>query len=214
VRGYADQLLRVKSNPYDPSNRRVSILVKNRKVHCQTCRRQDIEWVVCRNRNPAEPEWSTCTANLQGPPQPAANAAKTSSPGTTAQPNPQRLSQPDGKGQGLDSRRKEVDRQRFTPCGARRALRTRRTLCEIQARERAGEILSAKAGMVYSGERIGKRLLGVPMTIVAGVDFGTLSVRVTLVDSKSGPLEPRLPPIHCTAAAKILILLLKLTRIR
>jgi chemotaxis protein MotB len=29
VRGYADQMLRVKSNPYDPSNRRVSILVKN-----------------------------------------------------------------------------------------------------------------------------------------------------------------------------------------
>ena len=29
VRGYADQLLRVQSNPYDPSNRRVTILVKN-----------------------------------------------------------------------------------------------------------------------------------------------------------------------------------------
>lgn len=29
VRGYADQLLRVPSNPYDPSNRRVTILVKN-----------------------------------------------------------------------------------------------------------------------------------------------------------------------------------------
>ena len=29
VRGYADQLLRVKGNPYDPSNRRISILVKN-----------------------------------------------------------------------------------------------------------------------------------------------------------------------------------------
>jgi chemotaxis protein MotB len=29
VRGYADQLLRVKENPYDPSNRRISILVKN-----------------------------------------------------------------------------------------------------------------------------------------------------------------------------------------
>ena len=29
VRGYADQMLRVKGNPYDPSNRRVSILVKN-----------------------------------------------------------------------------------------------------------------------------------------------------------------------------------------
>jgi chemotaxis protein MotB len=29
VRGYADQLLRVQSNPCDPSNRRISILVKN-----------------------------------------------------------------------------------------------------------------------------------------------------------------------------------------
>src|SRR5580658_10789056 len=29
VRGYADQLLRVRNNPYDPSNRRISILVKN-----------------------------------------------------------------------------------------------------------------------------------------------------------------------------------------
>ncbi len=29
VRGYADQLLRVKNNPYDPSNRRISLLVKN-----------------------------------------------------------------------------------------------------------------------------------------------------------------------------------------
>ena len=31
VRGYADQLLRVKTNPYDPSNRRISILVKNQE---------------------------------------------------------------------------------------------------------------------------------------------------------------------------------------
>jgi len=29
VRGYADQFLRVKSDPYDPSNRRISILIKN-----------------------------------------------------------------------------------------------------------------------------------------------------------------------------------------
>lgn len=29
VRGYADQLLRLKASPYDPSNRRISILVKN-----------------------------------------------------------------------------------------------------------------------------------------------------------------------------------------
>ena len=32
VRGYADQMLRVKSNPYDPTNRRISILVKNDNV--------------------------------------------------------------------------------------------------------------------------------------------------------------------------------------
>ena len=31
VRGYADQLLRVKNNPFDPSNRRISILVKNQE---------------------------------------------------------------------------------------------------------------------------------------------------------------------------------------
>jgi len=31
VRGYADQLLRVKTNPYDASNRRISILVKNQQ---------------------------------------------------------------------------------------------------------------------------------------------------------------------------------------
>ena len=29
VRGYADQFLRVKNNPYDPSNRRITILVRN-----------------------------------------------------------------------------------------------------------------------------------------------------------------------------------------
>jgi chemotaxis protein MotB len=29
VRGFADQMLRVRSNPYDPSNRRITILVKN-----------------------------------------------------------------------------------------------------------------------------------------------------------------------------------------
>jgi chemotaxis protein MotB len=32
VRGYSDQLLRVKNNPYDPSNRRISILVKNQEA--------------------------------------------------------------------------------------------------------------------------------------------------------------------------------------
>ncbi len=32
VRGYADQLLRIKNNPLDPSNRRISILVKNLQI--------------------------------------------------------------------------------------------------------------------------------------------------------------------------------------
>jgi chemotaxis protein MotB len=36
VRGYADQLLRVKTNPFDPSNRRISILVKNQDGVPQT----------------------------------------------------------------------------------------------------------------------------------------------------------------------------------
>ncbi len=36
VRGYADQLLRVKNNPFDPSNRRISILVKNQEIPLQT----------------------------------------------------------------------------------------------------------------------------------------------------------------------------------
>ena len=36
VRGYADQFLRVKSNPYDPSNRRVTILVKNEDGNAPT----------------------------------------------------------------------------------------------------------------------------------------------------------------------------------
>ena len=44
--------------------------------------------------------------------------------------------------------------------------------------------------IVYSNLRAGKRLLrgDHSMTIVAGVDFGTLSVRVTLVDSEKGPI--------------------------
>ena len=32
VRGFADQMLRVKNNPYDPSNRRITILVKNSRT--------------------------------------------------------------------------------------------------------------------------------------------------------------------------------------
>jgi chemotaxis protein MotB len=41
VRGYADQFLRVKSNPYDPSNRRISMLVKNAGGEAATALRGD-----------------------------------------------------------------------------------------------------------------------------------------------------------------------------
>src|SRR5258708_28261036 len=42
--------------------------------------------------------------------------------------------------------------------------------------------------MVYSGWRRESVYRRLHMTIVAGVDFGTLSVRVTLVDSQCGPI--------------------------
>jgi chemotaxis protein MotB len=89
VRGYADQLLRVKSNPYDPSNRRVSILVKNQEGPLPNL--QGVKILSGSSAATAiqqSPNGAHGTANLQGPPQPAANAAKTSSPGTTAQTKP------------------------------------------------------------------------------------------------------------------------------
>jgi chemotaxis protein MotB len=50
VRGYADQFLRVKDNPLDPSNRRISILVKN--VDSDTMRKlQNVRLV---GNNPAD----------------------------------------------------------------------------------------------------------------------------------------------------------------
>ena len=51
------------------------------------------------------------------------------------------------------------------------------------------------------------------MAIVAGVDFGTLSVRVTLVDSARGRLVPGLPNILCTAKKKIRITPRRATKI-
>ena len=41
------------------------------------------------------------------------------------------------------------------------------------------------------------------MAIVAGVDFGTLSVRVSIVDSERGLLASAVPNIRCTASATI-----------
>ncbi len=64
VRGYADQLLRVKSNPFDPSNRRISILVKNDNESVPTLSAANVV-------NGSTPLPGTAT-----PPAPAANGAK------------------------------------------------------------------------------------------------------------------------------------------
>jgi chemotaxis protein MotB len=63
VRGYADQLLRVKNDPYDPSNRRISILVKNQDGPLPDLRGAKV---------------------VNGPAAPPANAAHAASPSAPA----------------------------------------------------------------------------------------------------------------------------------
>ena len=53
VRGYADQLLRVKSNPYDPSNRRISILVKNNDKCAAAATGACARWWRCAGAAPS-----------------------------------------------------------------------------------------------------------------------------------------------------------------
>ena len=76
VRGYADQLLRVKSNPYDPSNRRISILVKNNE-NAPPPQLKHAE-VVGGAPGPAPPGPAAGAA-----PPPAAPAAPAKSPAST-----------------------------------------------------------------------------------------------------------------------------------
>jgi chemotaxis protein MotB len=64
VRGYADQMLRVKNNPTDPSNRRISILVKNDNDPVPTL---SAEKVV---------DGSTPLPGAQKPPAPAGEKSK------------------------------------------------------------------------------------------------------------------------------------------
>ena len=63
VRGYADQLLRVKNNPLDPSNRRVSILVKNQEIPLQTLQGTR----VVNGRADPSPNLSQASAPGKGP---------------------------------------------------------------------------------------------------------------------------------------------------
>jgi len=73
VRGYADQMLRVKSNPVDPSNRRISILVKNESESVPTLEAASIV-------NGSTP--------LPGAAQPPAPAMKGSKPQTAQSVSP------------------------------------------------------------------------------------------------------------------------------
>jgi chemotaxis protein MotB len=85
VRGYADQMLRVKNNPYDPSNRRITILVKNadnaappQLVHAR---------VVDGAPGGANPGPAPAAARPQTlPPSPPAAQAGTSAAPPTAKP--------------------------------------------------------------------------------------------------------------------------------
>ena len=80
VRGYADQLLRVKGNPSDPSNRRVSILVRN----------QDGPLPDLKGTSAAKTE-KTANAGkeMPGPTPAAANEPKSAATaGATQQPPP------------------------------------------------------------------------------------------------------------------------------
>jgi chemotaxis protein MotB len=72
VRGYADQMLRVKNNPTDPSNRRISILVKNDDEQVPTLSAANVV-------NGSSP--------LPGAAKPAATAEKGAKP-SAAQPAP------------------------------------------------------------------------------------------------------------------------------
>jgi chemotaxis protein MotB len=79
VRGYADQFLRVKNNPLDPSNRRISILVKNTPFPA------------------AVPAHAEAVDGQQAPPKAATNAEKgpeapAPKPEATAQPKPSMVS--------------------------------------------------------------------------------------------------------------------------
>ena len=91
VRGFADQMLRVKDNPYDPSNRRITILVKN----------QD-------NAPPRQLKYATVVDGGPGRTGPGAPKARTpaaaapadsSKPGVPASPTPAKpsLAQPVAK---------------------------------------------------------------------------------------------------------------------
>jgi len=79
VRGYADQMLRVKNNPTDPSNRRVSILVKNDNEKVPTLLAEGVvngtTPLPASAKTPAPPEKGATPPGAKPSAQPAANPA-------------------------------------------------------------------------------------------------------------------------------------------
>jgi chemotaxis protein MotB len=86
VRGYADQLLRVKSNPYDPSNRRISILVKNSDAPVPNLPGSK---VVDRPKDAQPPKSAAAPSSPQPNPQSPSHSANPSPIAAQAQAKPQ-----------------------------------------------------------------------------------------------------------------------------
>lgn len=89
VRGYADQMLRVKDNPFDPSNRRISILVKNDNDQVPTVSAEKVvtgaEQLPGAPNRPAPAETST---KPQGSPPATASAPKPGAQAPAPSPTP------------------------------------------------------------------------------------------------------------------------------
>jgi chemotaxis protein MotB len=85
VRGYADQMLRVKSNPTDPSNRRISILVKNDNESVPTLTAEGVVngSTPLPGAEPVKPKTAVSEVNPQ-----AAKAALAPGAKTAVQPAP------------------------------------------------------------------------------------------------------------------------------
>jgi chemotaxis protein MotB len=81
VRGYADQMLRVKNNPTDPSNRRISILIKNVNEEVPD---YDAASVVNGTTPLTAKDKPTAPAANQATPQGAPSAAPTAAPPAAA----------------------------------------------------------------------------------------------------------------------------------
>jgi chemotaxis protein MotB len=89
VRGYADQMLRVKDNPTDPSNRRISILVKNDNDQVPTVSAANVlDGSATMPAAAGDPTAAAGKANPQSAPPAAASAPKQAVPAPVPAPTP------------------------------------------------------------------------------------------------------------------------------